>query len=94
VVTVTSAKVALDLIEQGERFDLVLSDIMMPQMTGMDLYAELSRRLPDHAQKMIFMTGGAFSEEAASFLQKVSNPSIEKPFTAKSLRRFLRTMLA
>jgi CheY-like chemotaxis protein len=93
VVTVTSARQALELFGGGERFDIVLCDLMMPQMTGMELHAELMRLVPDQAQKMIFMTGGAFSEEAASFLTKVSNPTVEKPFKTTALRELVRNQM-
>jgi len=93
VTTVTSARQALDLIHAGRRFDVVLCDLMMPQMTGMELYAELSREVPDQAGTMIFMTGGAFSDEETSFLAKVANPTVEKPFKTTALRQLVRTQL-
>jgi CheY-like chemotaxis protein len=93
VVTVTSARRALELFDGGERYDIVLCDLMMPQMSGMELHAELMRLVPDQAQKMIFMTGGAFSEEAASFLTKVSNRTVEKPFKTTALRELVRNQM-
>jgi CheY-like chemotaxis protein len=93
VITVTSARQALELFGGGERFDIVLCDLMMPQMTGMELHAELMRLVPDQAQKMIFMTGGAFSEEAARFLTKVPNPTVEKPFKTTALRELVRNQI-
>jgi CheY-like chemotaxis protein len=88
---VTSAVQAVRLINDGQRFDIILSDLMMPEMTGMDLHAELLRLAPDQAQKMIFMTGGAFSEGAATFLRSVPNPSIDKPFKAAALRQVVHS---
>ena len=93
VETVTSARRALELFDGGERYDIVLCDLMMPQMSGMELHAELMRLVPDQAQKMIFMTGGAFSEEAASFLTKVPNPTVEKPFKTTALRELVRNQM-
>ena len=93
VVTTTSAKEAVRRIVQGERFDIILSDLMMPEMTGMDFHRELSRVAPEQAVKMIFMTGGAFSADAADFLQRVPNPSIEKPFKPKALRDLLQSLI-
>jgi DNA-binding response OmpR family regulator len=94
VTVVTSAGEALDLIIAGSRFDVILSDLMMPEMTGMELHATLARSYPEHAAKMIFMTGGAFSVDASDFLRDESHPSIEKPFRPAALReaihRFLR----
>ncbi len=76
---------ALERIEAGERYDVLLCDLMMPSMTGMDLHAELARSVPDQAEGMIFMTGGAFSNGAQEFLSAVPNPRLEKPFDSASL---------
>ena len=59
-----SARQAIELIDHGERFDVILSDLMMPEMTGMDFHAALLRSAPDQAGKMVFMSGGAFSPNA------------------------------
>jgi CheY-like chemotaxis protein len=80
VVTVTSGTEALDLVGAGQRFDAILSDLMMPHMTGMDLYEQLCAIAPDQARRMIFLTGGAFTERARQFLDGVKNPCVEKPF--------------
>ncbi len=80
VVVLTSGKEALARIASGERFDAILSDLMMPEVTGMELYQELSRTAVDQAKRMIFFTGGAFTEGAREFLNGVPNPRIEKPF--------------
>ncbi|WP_375770579.1 ATP-binding protein [Archangium gephyra] len=86
VATVNGARAALKLLDQGNRFDLILCDVMMPGMTGMDLYAELNRATPDQAQRVVFMTGGAFTPRALSFLQEVSNPKLSKPLDLRQLR--------
>jgi CheY-like chemotaxis protein/two-component sensor histidine kinase len=80
VVTMTSGKEALARIASGERFDAILSDLMMPEVTGMELYEELSKIAPAQARSMIFMTGGAFTEVAREFLDRVPNTRLEKPF--------------
>ena len=86
VATVNGARAALKLMDQGNRFDLILCDVMMPGMTGMDLYAELNRATPDQAQRVVFMTGGAFTPRALSFLQEVANPKLSKPLDLRQLR--------
>ncbi len=86
VVTVNGARAALKLWDQGSRYDVILCDVMMPGMTGMDLYQELSRTVPDQAQRIVFMTGGAFTPRALSFLQEVPNPKLSKPLDLRQLR--------
>ena len=56
---------ALALVLEGKRFDLILCDLMMPVMTGMDLHAELLIVAPDQAARMVFMTGGVFNLQGA-----------------------------
>ncbi len=91
VIATTSARRAISQIEAGERFDVILSDVMMPEMTGMELFATLNRSTPDQAQRMIFMTGGAFSSDAARFLESAPNSTIEKPFRPSVLRTAVRS---
>jgi PAS domain S-box-containing protein len=86
VVALTRAADAVALIERGERFDVILCDLMMPQMTGMDLHASIAAIDPFQAQRIIFMTGGAFTPRAQSFLDEVKNLRIEKPFDPLQLR--------
>jgi CheY-like chemotaxis protein len=93
VVKATEAKEALTLIKAGERFDLILSDLMMPDITGCELYATIAEIAPDQARKMIFMTGGAFSEQSAAFLRSLPNRSIDKPFKVAALRKLLNDQM-
>lgn len=93
VVCLTSARDALHRIRTGERFDIILCDLMMPDVTGMDLHTALSAEAPEQAQKMAFMTGGAFTQRAHEFLDRVCTPYIEKPFDSQSLLRFVNSLL-
>ena len=80
IVAMDSAPAALARLTEGEPFDAILCDLMMPVMTGMELHEQLALTHPDAAAKIIFMTGGAFTPNAATFLAQVPNPIIEKPF--------------
>jgi PAS domain S-box-containing protein len=84
---------ALALLRQGARFDLVLCDLMMPDITGMDLHAELAATLPDVAAQMVFLTGGAFTERAADFLATTPNPHLHKPVDMATLRALIAERL-
>jgi CheY-like chemotaxis protein len=86
VVFSTSAQDALGRLRAGEQYDVILCDLMMPEMTGMDLHAELLRSLPEIARRIIFVTGGAFTARAREFLETVPNLRIEKPFNVQQLR--------
>lgn len=85
VTLVTSGREALTAIEQGSRFDVILSDLMMPEISGMDLHDAIAKVAPDQVEKMVFMTGGAFTPAARAFFEHVANPTIEKPFDKAGL---------
>ena len=93
VTTITSPRQALAIVEEGERFDLILSDLMMPDMTGMELYAGLDEAAPEQAARMIFMSGGTLTADAAKFLHAPGRVSIDKPFRAAGLRELIRNTL-
>ena len=83
---VTEARDALTRLAAGQPYDVVLCDLMMPVMTGMDLYAEVVRGWPRLAGGIVFMTGGAFTARAHAFIESVSNPCLEKPIDTSRLR--------
>jgi nitrogen-specific signal transduction histidine kinase/CheY-like chemotaxis protein len=89
-----SAQEALSLLDSGQEFDLILSDLMMPTMTGMQFYEILLERHPELATRVVFMTGGVITPNVNAFLQSVSNPRLEKPFDGASLVKMVRTRVA
>jgi signal transduction histidine kinase len=93
VTVVQSARRALEILKDDAHFDVILSDLMMPQMTGIELHAALVKIAPALAAKMVFMTGGAFSPSAAAFLDEASNLTIDKPFKPAALRRLVQTLI-
>jgi PAS domain S-box-containing protein len=94
VTTAASAREALDRIRgSGERFDLLLCDLMMPEMTGIDLFEELRRTAPEQAERMVFLSGGAFTARAQAFLKRVPNAYLEKPFTIEELNKLIEMLV-
>ncbi|MEO7034702.1 MAG: ATP-binding protein [Polyangiaceae bacterium] len=81
VVSAPSGKAALLILEQDRAFDLILCDLMMPGVTGMDVHQWLVSRDPALAAKMVFITGGAFGPTATEYLNGAGNLKIDKPFT-------------
>ena len=94
VFTSIRAADVLARIEKGERFDVIVCDLMMPEMTGMDLHSRLLQTRPSDAARMVFLTGGAFTPEAGEFLDRVANVRVEKPFDPQALRALVRDRLA
>ncbi len=94
VVTITSAREALERLRGGEHYELILCDLMMPEMTGMELHETLAREAPGVAERMVFLTGGAFTAAARAFLDTTHLPCLEKPFEPGLLRARIRALLA
>jgi PAS domain S-box-containing protein len=89
VIATTSASQALESISGGESFDVILCDLMMPQMTGMDLHDALVRVAPEQASRMIFLSGGEFTERARVFIDTMSNKRLDKPFDVRRLQALI-----
>ncbi len=66
----------------------------MPELSGMDLHDRLKADRPDLAARMVFMSGGAFTERAARFLQGPGRSHVEKPFDSARLRDLVRGLVA
>jgi PAS domain S-box-containing protein len=90
VVTKNLSEEALELLRQGARFDVILCDVMMPNMTGVDFWRELERFAPEDTRRIVFLTGGAFATQARQFLDSVPNLHIDKPFVPEALRAIVR----
>lgn len=85
VVALDQAREALDLITGGERFDAILCDLVMPEMTGAQFYAALCRLAPEQARRVTFMTGGAFTSDSRAFLAETRHLCVDKPLDLKRL---------
>jgi CheY-like chemotaxis protein len=86
-----------DVVEQvrgGLRFDVILCDLMMPTMSGIDVYEAIRRVDADQARRIVFMTGGAFTPRVLEFLDAIENVRIEKPLERASLRAAIRAHLS
>jgi two-component system, cell cycle sensor histidine kinase and response regulator CckA len=94
VVCLSSAKEALAMLERDSRFDLILCDLMMPGMTGIEFYEALLEKRPEAASRMIFLTGGVTTARGADFLATVTNHRVQKPFDVRQLRVTVQELLA
>lgn len=91
--TLTDAREALEQLASGIQYDIILCDLMMPQVTGMELHDELLVLDAAQAERMIFLTGGAFTPAAQQFLSDGSIEYIEKPFDSATLRAVVQRHL-
>lgn len=90
VVGVSSGREALQLLETDSGFTRILCDLMMPNMSGIDVFHELARRPGRLHERIVFITGGAFSPRARSFLRSIDNLCLAKPFNLDELETAVR----
>jgi two-component system NtrC family sensor kinase len=83
---------ALEKME-GRRYDLVLTDLHMPEMDGAGLYEELAKRQTHPPQKIIFLTGTAGTSEAHRLMQDTGLPVLRKPFNLVELLDLVQKVL-
>jgi two-component system NtrC family sensor kinase len=91
----TAVNGALALAKLGERaYDLIFSDLRMPELDGPGLWRELERRDPELQRRVIFLTGDTLSPEISEFLRSTKVPTVSKPFNQEELRRAVHRVLA
>jgi len=90
----TAATVAEGLAKASLAFDVILSDVVMPDGGGPRLYTELLARNPALADRVIFMTGGAFRSEIQEFLQNQEQVVLNKPVRLSELQAAVTRLMA
>jgi DNA-binding NtrC family response regulator len=95
VVVLTAGSAAIDLlVRDAADFDLILCDLTMPDVTGMDVYLQSVEARAEIGKHFVFMTGGTFSPRARDFLDQVPNERLDKPFDLQTVRNLARARAA
>lgn len=94
VETASGGPQALERLQGGARFDVILCDVMMPAMNGVDLHDAVTRRFHEHAPAFVFMTGGVRGAELQARLDATGAPRLAKPFTLDRLMAHISQQLA
>ena len=81
------------LTEDAEAYRAIVCDLMMPGMSGMDLYFMLQREIPGLERRMVFVTGGACSAEEQAFLDGIENACVAKPISRTILHQALERLV-
>jgi len=89
VVLAESSHQALAAVDGGGRFDLILCDVHMPEVSGIGLYQQLRAINEELASRVIFMTAGTFTQRGRDFLAAVDRPLLEKPLDLSAIRAML-----
>jgi CheY-like chemotaxis protein len=87
VSTAADPRDALTLIAGGARYELVVCDLLMPRMTGLELFAELRKLAPELMPRTLFVTGMADTDLALAALNATGVPPVEKPFDTSTIRK-------
>jgi CheY-like chemotaxis protein len=90
VLVTTLPEQALAWMTSGEWFDVVLCDVMMPSMNGIELRDRIHAASPEQAARIVFVTGGALLPHVRAMLERVPNAWLEKPIDVEGLREFVR----
>jgi two-component system NtrC family sensor kinase len=93
VVTAASGREALEWMAT-EHFDVILTDLRMPDLDGRALYEEISQRWPGKAGRVVFVTGDTLASTLHEFVSESGRPVIEKPFLPSEVRRVVAELVA
>ena len=76
-----------------QSFDLVLCDLMMPTFSGIDVYEAVQRRWPGLERKLVFMSGGVFTDRGKQFVGSIPNECLSKPLDLRQLQQIIAVRL-
>jgi PAS domain S-box-containing protein len=85
----TASEALQRMLDRKVSYDVIFCDLMMPDITGMDLYDAIAAHRPELLPRMVFMTAGAFTTRAISFLENAPVRRIDKPFDPERVRALL-----
>lgn len=83
---------ALARLEVDRPYDLIVSDLRMPELDGPGLYREVRARWPELASRFVFLTGDTLSISVQGFLSETGVPVVEKPVTGSELHAVVARM--
>jgi CheY-like chemotaxis protein len=94
VVLADCAEAALERVRNGPPFDAIVSDVGLPDRSGIELHAAIAELDPAQARVMIFMTGARSQPGAEAFFARIDNGCLEKPFRSEVLRATVNEVVA
>lgn len=84
---------ALQLLRH-QQFDVIISDVRMPGMSGREFLATLRRERPELVDRLVFSTGDTFAPDTAALLKEAGVPTVIKPFDFAALELTIRDVAA
>jgi DNA-binding NtrC family response regulator len=89
----TSGSRGLERMLEDDGFQLVLCDLSLPDLSGIDIYERISKEKPELTKRFVVMTGGAVSSESREFLDSYEGPLLNKPFTLSQVESLVTDIL-
>jgi two-component system NtrC family sensor kinase len=86
VVLAEHGAAALEAIAADPPYDLIITDLRMPELGGREMFERLKRERPEVAERIVFSTGDTVRGDTLQFLESVGRPYLRKPFTLNELR--------
>ena len=87
--TASSGEKALQMIKR-QRYNLIISDIKLPDLSGVELYEEIGKVAPSLQKRVMFITGDVISADIRSFLERTKSPYVTKPFDIARMKKEVR----
>ncbi len=94
VTVVQDGRKALGMIDAGAEFDVIFCDVVMPEITGTEVYETIRARHPRLLDRFVFITGGALQESARRILASATATVLHKPFDLGAVRDVVRRIVA
>ena len=91
---VASGEAGLARLRETDAFDVILCDLMMPRVSGIDVYTAIAAERPGLERRFVFISGGAFTPSSQAFLERVPNQRVDKPFTIDALEAAMAATVA
>ena len=89
----TSGEKGLKRLLDDEGFQLVLCDLSLPDLSGIEIYAKVASERPELTNRFVVMTGGAVSNESRDFLENYDGPLLNKPFTLSQVESLIQGIM-
>jgi two-component system NtrC family sensor kinase len=90
--TAANGRIALDMIDQ-EKYDLIITDVKMPEISGAEFYAAIKRKGAALEQRLIFVTGDLMNAETMQFIESTGRVWLGKPFDIAAVTRTISECL-
>jgi two-component system NtrC family sensor kinase len=90
---VENGAAALEQLQQ-QSYDLIISDLRMPAMSGQTFYRQAIAKYPEYNGRFVFTTGDAINSDLRAFLEEANTPALEKPFEMAELIDIAMQMVA